>query len=185
MNPSKNSDLSDTVFFEKSFFGLEITAPVKESLYRGLKIGSDESVLTNTNICLNEDLSEMILTDKDFGKIEAIVLSNENSRKISAKMVEGNRTINGTIYPSSSPEAMGFLRLIAAEIRFINYMIHEIGGPRVDDIPNFPKLEGLAEPLTLNRVRDKIGNHFYETYQKAKIGSILNCLKSRACFLFK
>jgi hypothetical protein len=64
-------------------------------------------------------------------------------------------------------------------------MIHEIGGPRVDRVPNFPKLEGLAEPLTLNRTRDKIGNDFYETYQQAKISAVLNCLKNRACFLFK
>jgi len=185
MNPSKNSDLSGTTYFEKSFFGLEITASVKESLYRNLKLGSDESLLTNTNIYINEDPPEMILTDKDLGKIEAIVLSNENSNGISAKMVEGKRRITGTIYPNYSPETMEFLCLIASEIRFTNYMIHEIGGPRVDRVPNFPKLEGLAESLTLNRTRDQIGNDFYETYQKAKISAVLNCLKNRACFLFK
>jgi hypothetical protein len=185
MNPSNNIDLSESAYFEKSFFGLEITMSVKEALYRKLKIGSKKSIFTNMNIYLNEDLSEMILTDKVLGEIEAIVLSNENDSKISAKIVEGKRIINGNIYSSTSPETMEFSRFIAAEIRFINYLIHEIGGSKVEGIPNFPKLEGLAEPFVLKQVRDQLGNDFSVIYEKLKLRSVIDCLKNRACFLFK
>jgi hypothetical protein len=185
MNPSNNIDLSESAYFEKSFFGLEITMSVKEALYRKLKIGSKKSIFTNMNIYLNEDLSEMILTDKVLGEIEAIVLSNENDSKISAKIVDGKRIINGNIYSSTSPETMEFSRFIAAEIRFINYLIHEIGGSKVEGIPNFPKLEGLAEPFVLKQVRDQLGNDFSVIYEKLKLRSVIDCLKNRACFLFK
>jgi len=185
MNPANNIDLSESAYFEKSFFGLEITMPVKEALYRKLKIGSKKSIFANMNIYLNEDLSEMILTDKVLGEIEAIVLSNENDSKISAKIVEGKRIINGNIYSGTSPETMEFSRFIAAEIRFINYLIHEIGGSKVEGIPSFPKLEGLAEPVVLKHVRDQLGNDFSPVYEKLKLRSVINCLKNRACFLFK
>jgi hypothetical protein len=145
MNLSKNIDLSESAYFEKSFFGLEITMPVKEVLYMNLKNGqlSKKSVFKNINIYLNENLSEMVLADKDFGEIEAIVLSNENDNRISAKIIEGNKTINGNFYLSMSPETMEFSRFLPAEIRFINYLIHEIGSAKVEGVPNFPKLEGL------------------------------------------
>lgn len=100
MDPSSNSDLSETAFFEKSYFGLEITSPVKQSLYDGLRNGKAESLLTNAKIYLNENLPEMILTDADISNIEAILLSNECSRSITARIVDGGSRVDGVIYSS-------------------------------------------------------------------------------------
>ena len=61
-------------------------------------------------------------------------------------------------------------------------MIHEIGGPKVEPIQGFPKLEGLAEPSMLKKVAGKIGNHFSEIYDTIKIDSVVESLKNRACF---
>lgn len=80
---------------------------------------------------------------------------------------------------------MESLRFLAAEIRFINYMIYEMCGPKLEDIPGFPKLEGIADLPTLKRAQDRIGGNFQETYQKAKVGPVLGCLKAKTYFLFR
>lgn len=80
---------------------------------------------------------------------------------------------------------MKFSRFLAAEIRFINYLIHEIGGSKVQGIQDFPKLEGLAEPSLLERVRGLVGDDFSVIYGKLKLRSVINCLRNRGCFLFE
>jgi hypothetical protein len=187
LNPADNMDLSESAYFEKSFFGLEITMRVKQSLYRKLKNGkiSKGSIFEHINIYLNADLSEMILSDKPLGELNSIVLTNENQNQITAKIVSRDKKFDGNIYSSIDEETMEFSRFLAAEIRFINYMTHEIGCSKVDDIQDFPKLEGIAEPAILEKVGIQLGNDFLETYKKLKLKSVLGCLKNQGCFLFK
>lgn len=187
LNPSENTDLSESTYFEKAFFGLEITMPVKQVLYSSLKSGklSEESIFKDINIYLNENLSEMLLSDKTLGEIRTIVLSNENENKISVKIVNRNRTIKGRIHSSMSEETIRFSRFLAAEIRYINYLIHEIGAPKVQGIQNFPKLEGVADHSLLERVRCQLGDDFSDIYGKLKLNSVIDCLRNRGCFLFR
>ena len=187
MDPSRNIDLSESDLFEKSFFGTDITMPVKQRLYEDLKRDkvSENSVLKGINLYLNEDLSEMILSEKVFGKINAIELSNNEDNEISARIVAGDKKVKGTFYSSSSNKALRFIRRLAAEIRFINYMIHEIGSSKLVCIGGFPKLEGLAEPLVVKKANEQLKrDDFLDLYAKLKLRAVKECLKNRNCFFF-
>jgi len=187
MDPSKNIDLSESALFERNFFGMDVTIPVKKRLYEDLKSGklSEKTVLKEMHLYLNEDLSELILSEKVFGRIEAIILSNENDNRISARIVVGNKVVKGTFYPSSSRETLQFSRYLAAEIRFINYLIHEIGGSKFDCINGFPKLEGLAELSVVEKAYEQLETKdFMDIYEGLKLRAVVECLRDRGCFLF-
>ena len=187
MDPSKNIDLSESALFERIFFGMDVTIPVKRRLFEDLKSGklAERLVLKDMHLYLNENLSELILSEKTLERIEAIVLSNENDNRISARIVVDNAPVKGVFYSSSSNETLQFSRYLAAEIRFINYMIHEVGGSKFSCINGFPKLEGLAELSVVENVCERLGStHFKDIYEKLKLRAMVECLRNRGCFLF-
>ena len=141
--------------------------------------------MKDMNIYLSEDLSEMILSGKVFGKLSAIELSNKDDDRISTRIHAGNKIVKGTLYSSSRSETLKFTRYLAAEIRFINYLIHEIGGSKLECIQGFPKLEGLAEPLTVKKANERLKRKdFLDIYGKLKLRAVIECLRNRGCFLF-
>lgn len=187
MDPSKNIDLSESALFERIFFGMDVTIPVKRRLFEDLKSGklTERLVLKDIHLYLNENLSELILSERALGRIEAIVLSNKNDNRISARIVVDDVPVEGVFYSSSSNETLQFSRYLAAEIRFINYMIHEVGGSKFSCINGFPKLEGLAELSVVENACERLGSaHFKDIYEKLKLRAMVKCLRNRGCFLF-
>jgi len=187
MDPSSNIDLSEASLFEKDFFGIEITVPIKKLMYELLSTGklSEKTILRGMKITLNESQSEMIFSSKILGLISAIELSNSGEEHISARVITDLNTVKGNFYPNTKSETLELSQFLAAEIRFINYMTHEIGGSRVDFIKGFPKLEGLAEASVVEKASERLGvGDFLLKYRSLKLRSVLNCLKNHGCFLF-
>jgi len=187
MDPSKNIDLSESSFFEKELFGIEITNPIKHNLYKYLCSGqlSDKNDLKNVSIYLNENVFEMLLSKKSFNKIDTIELSNDKDKKISLKIISQNKPVKGIFYGNNDEKTINLSRYMAAEIRYINYMINELGGSKFIPIEGFPKLEGIAKREVVEAASKCIDkNDFIKLYDELKIESITSCLRNRSCFLF-
>jgi len=183
MNPDENIDLSDVSLFEKGYFGTEITMAIKKTLYEYLKNGQDplKNPLTKINIFLNENKSELVLSEKALHLAKSIELSNRGDDKISTKILTDDGFIKGKFHEYD--EKLNYFRFLAAEVRFINYMIHEIGSSKVNSISGFPKLEGIAESSVIKKAAKRLGKEdFIKIYDELRLMSVRRCLKNRSCF---
>jgi hypothetical protein len=187
MDPSRNIDLADVPLFEKAFYGMEIGLPAKRALYDHLRSGESRrsTQLKGVNILLNQNINEMILSKRMLRPIRAIELSNEGHANISARVVAQDQTVKGTFYSDADNETLKYARFLAAEVRFINYMIHEIGGSKLERVKGFPKLEGFAEPLVIKKAAERLGEGaFLGNYDKLRLEPVVSCLRNKSCFLF-
>jgi len=186
LDPSKNIDLSMSSLFEKSFFGIDIGIPTKKELYSYLKKGQlvESSVLKEMDIYVNTDLPELILSKKNLEAMNSLVISNFDKERISMKIQTDNAPIEGTFYGNSREENLQLTRFLAAEIRFINYLLHEIGSERLKLPKGFPKFEGFAEQTVIAKVRGELGiDEFPNLYSRLELPLVASCLRNRGCFL--
>ena len=186
LDPMNNIDLSESSLFEKNFFGVDIGIPTKTELYSYLKKGelAESSVLKEMDIYVNTDLPELILSKKNLEAMKSIVISNFDKDRISMKIQTDNGPIEGTFYGNSWEKNLQLTRFLAAEIRFINYLLHEIGSEKLKLPKGFPKFEGFAEQTVIAKVRDELEiDGFPNLYSKLELPLVTSCLRNRGCFL--
>lgn len=186
LDPSNNIDLSESSLFEKTFFGVDIGMPTKMELYSYLKKRqlAEFSVLKEMDIYVNTDLPELILSKKNLEAMKSLVISNFDKERISMKIQTDNGPIEGTFYGNSREKNLELMRFLAAEIRFINYLLHEIGSERLELPEGFPKFEGFAEQTVIAKVGDELKiDEFPNLYSKLELPLVTSCLRNRGCFL--